>query len=79
MKADFTAHRVIYNENPIDQWCLYNSVVKVDVNGNQQLVKNAHRNLRNDGTSALMCAYYVLLENKENYINYNEEKKQGEK
>ena len=79
MKADFAAHRVIYNENPIDQWCLYNSVVKVDVNGNQQLVKNAHRNLRNDGTSALMCAYYVLIENKENYINYNEEKKQGEK
>ena len=74
MKADFSAHRVIYNENPIDQWCLINSVVKKDVNGNQQLVKNAHRNLRNDGTSALMCAYYALLENKQNYINYNEEK-----
>lgn len=72
LKADFQGHRVVYNNNPIDKWCLYNSREKRDINGNTQLVKETNPTQRIDGTAALLCAYKVLTDKREEYINMNE-------
>lgn len=72
LKADFQGHRVIYNNNPIDKWCLYNSREKRDINGNTQIVKELDRTQRIDGAVALLCAYKVLKDKLGQYINLNE-------
>lgn len=71
LKADFEAHRVIYNDNSIDKWCLYNTQIKQDVNGNIQPVKGTDRTQRIDGSVSLLCAYTVLQNKKDNFINMN--------
>ena len=72
LKAEFMAKNVIYNNNPIDKWCLINTSVKTDVNGNIQPVKSADQTQRIDGTIALLCAYKVLCDKKDIYIGLNE-------
>lgn len=71
LAADFKEHKIIYNNNPIDKWCLYNTSVKTDVNGNIQPVKMADARKRIDGTVALLCGYTVLQNKKDQYINLN--------
>ena len=71
LKADFQAHRVIYDDNPIDKWCLANTQIKTDVNGNIQPVKALDSRNRIDGTVALLCAYTVLRDKMDLYINLN--------
>lgn len=71
LKADFQAHKVIYNNNPVDEWCLYNTQVKADVNGNIQPVKELDTRKRIDGTISLLNAYVVLQDMKDKYINMN--------
>lgn len=72
LKADFQAHNIVYNNNPIDKWCLYNTEVRADINGNIQPVKTDDARRRIDGTAALLCAYKVLQDKKGEYINLNE-------
>ena len=72
LKAEFMAGNIIYNNNPIDKWCLINTSVKTDVNGNIQPVKSADATQRIDGTIALLCAYKVLCDKKDIYIGLNE-------
>ena len=60
LKADFGAHKVVYNNNPIDKMCLINTEVKTDINGNVQPVKGLDARRRIDGTLALIDAYVVL-------------------
>ncbi len=71
LAADFKEHKIVYNNNPIDKWCLANTEVKIDVNGNIQPVKTIDPRRRIDGTAALLCAYKVLQDNKSKYINLN--------
>lgn len=71
--ADFKAHNIVYNNNPIDKWCLINTCTKADINGNVQFVKSLDQRRRIDGSVALVCAYKVLQDNKEQYINLNKE------
>jgi phage terminase large subunit-like protein len=61
MKADLQAGRIIYNDNPIDKWCFFNTGVRTDVNGNIQPIKALKSTDRIDGTMALIDAYVVLL------------------
>lgn len=72
LKAEFQAHRVIYNNNPIDKWCLINTSTKSDINGNIQPVKQQDSRLRIDGTAALLDAYCVLRDYKDKFINLND-------
>ncbi len=72
LAADFKAHNIIYNNNPIDKWCLINTNVKTDINGNIQPIKGLDPRERIDGTMALLCAYTVLLDKKDKYIEMNE-------
>lgn len=73
LAADFKAHKIIYNNNPIDKWCLINTVAKTDINGNIQPAKSNEQRRRIDGTIALLCAYKVLQDNMDTYVNLNEE------
>lgn len=73
MKADLQAKKIIYSGNPIDKWNFANTNTKTDVNGNIQPVKGLDRRQRIDGTVALLCAYKVLHDQKDHYINMNKE------
>ena len=64
LKADLQEHRIIY-DNPIDEWCLLNTDIKSDINGNIQPCKTAARTQRIDGTAALLDAYVVYQNKRE--------------
>lgn len=66
--ADLRAKLIVYNNNPIDKWCLSNTNTDTDKNGNIQPDKSKKR-LRIDGTSALLDAYVVLEQKKNDYLN----------
>ena len=66
--ADLKSKLIIYNNNPIDKWCLSNTNIDTDRNGNIQPDKSKKR-LRIDGTSALLNAYVVLEQKKNDYMN----------
>lgn len=67
MEADFRENRFVYNNNPIDKWCLINTCVKTDINGNIQPVKGIDRTQRIDGAMALIDAYVVLKDKYDEY------------
>lgn len=67
LKADLQANRIVYNDNPIDLWCLLNTEIKSDINGNIQPCKTDVRTKRIDGTAALLDAYVVYSNKKDNY------------
>lgn len=69
LKADLRADRILYNNNPIDAWCLSNTEIKTDINGNIQPVKGVDVRKRIDGTISLLCGYIVLKDNMEDYRN----------
>ena len=60
--ADLDAKKVIYNNNPIDKWCLFNTAVDIDKNDNIQPIKTSVPTRRIDGTAALLDAYVVYSE-----------------
>ena len=64
--ADLQAHKVNYDNNPILKWCLTNTGIQTDRNGNIVTVKNQSPRQLVDGTAALPD-YYVGL-----YEHYNE-------
>lgn len=65
--ADLEAKKVNYNNNPIDKWCLSNTSVDTDKNGNIQPVKSKNQRRRIDGTAALLNAYVVLKDKLSEY------------
>lgn len=67
LKAELADHKIVYNNNPIDKWCLANTAVKTDINGNIQPVKGVDQRRRIDGTMALLDAYVVYLDNLAEY------------
>ena len=71
LAADFKAKRIVYDNNPIMKWCLINTEVKTDVNGNIQPVKGLDSRKRIDGVAALIDAYKVLHDKRDQYINLN--------
>lgn len=67
--ADLEAKRIVYNNNPIDKWCLSNTSVDIDKNLNIQPCKTRNQRQRIDGMAALLDAYVVLQEKKDDYLN----------
>ena len=67
LKADLVANKVIYNNNPIDKWCLQNMEVKTDINNNIQPVKGIDNRKRIDGGVSLIIGYVVLLDKRGEY------------
>jgi len=72
IKADLQAGRILA-DSPIDQWCLINTRIKTDVNGNIQPIKSRDRTQRIDGTIALICGYRALMDHSKEYVNLNKE------
>ena len=69
MGADLESKRIIYGNNPIDKWCLVNTSVSEDVNGNIQPCKSSRPTRRIDGTAALLDAYVVYQDRQADYLN----------
>ena len=69
LEADFKERLIIYDNNPIDKWCLINTNVKTDVNGNIQPIKGIDRTQRIDGTMSLLDAYVVLENKRDEYLS----------
>lgn len=67
LKPEFQAHRIIYNGNPIDKWCFANTYVKADINGNIQPDKGRNMTQRIDGCAALLDAFVVLRDKRDEY------------
>jgi len=67
--ADLESKLVIYNNNPIDKWCLTNTAIDVDKNNNIQPIKTSNQRRRIDGTAALLNAYVVMQDRLQDYLN----------
>lgn len=67
--ADLQAKRVNYNNNPITRWCLSNTGVETDRNGNIVPIKNQQPRQRIDGTASLLDAYVGLNDHYNEFTN----------
>lgn len=65
--ADLEKKLVIYNNNPVDKWCLCNTSVDIDKNDNIQPIKTSNPRKRIDGTASLLDAYVILEEKLNEY------------
>ena len=66
--ADLSSKKIIYNNNPITKWCLTNTSVDIDKNGNIQPIKSNPKQ-RIDGLAAMLNAYVVLDEKYNEYTS----------
>ena len=69
LKNDLADKVIVYNNNPIDKWCLANTSYEEDRNGNIQPHKTSKPTRRIDGTAALLDAYTILQEKQDEYIS----------
>lgn len=67
LEADLKAHMINYNNNSILKWCLTNTSIKIDENGNIRPVKGQNVRQRIDGTVSLLIAYTVLQQKLNDY------------
>lgn len=67
LKNDLGSKMIVYNNNPIDKWCLANTSYEEDKNGNIQPHKTSRATRRIDGTAALLDAYTILQDKQEEY------------
>lgn len=65
---DLSSKLIIYNNNPIDKWCLTNTAYDEDINGNIQPHKTSKPTRRIDGTAALLDAYVVYQDKLQDYM-----------
>lgn len=69
VESDLDAKVINYNNNNLTKMCLANTEIKVDTNANIAPVKGRDVRKRIDGTIALLCAYTVYLDKKNDYLN----------
>lgn len=69
MGSELRAKRINYNNNPIDKWCLANTAVEQDKNGNIQPHKTSRPTRRIDGTAAMLDAFVVYSDKQNDYMN----------
>ena len=67
--ADLEANKINYGNNPITKWCLSNTSVDIDKNDNIQPAKGKQQRKRIDGLAAMLDAYVVLQDKKNDYMN----------
>ena len=69
LAKDFQAGKIIYNNNGLLKWCVCNTCVDEDKNGNIQPIKSRRATQRIDGLAALLDAYTVLQDNLDDYLS----------
>lgn len=67
--AALEVKRIVYNNNPITKWCLSNTAIIQDKNGNQKPSKTSNQRRRIDGLAAMLDAYVIYLEHMPDYLN----------
>ena len=67
--ADLRAKKINYNNNPILKWCLTNTGIQTDRNGNIVPVKAQSPKRRIDGTASLLDAYVGLVDHYNEFKN----------
>ncbi len=67
--ADLKAKKINYNNNPILKWCLTNTGIQTDRNGNIVPIKAQSAKQRIDGTASLLDAYVGLYEHFNEFKN----------
>lgn len=67
--ADLQAKKINYNNNPILKWCLTNTGIQTDRNGNIVPVKSQGAKKRIDGTASLLDAYVGLTDHYNEFRN----------
>lgn len=65
--AKLKAKEVNYNDNPVTKWCLMNTTVKTDTNGNIQPHKGLDRTRRIDGLAAMLDSFVIMSDNRQEY------------
>lgn len=65
---DLAAKKINYNNNPLLKWCITNTGVKTDVNGNIQPIKATSPKYRIDGLASLLDAYVGLIDHYNEYL-----------
>lgn len=66
--ADLQAKKINYNNNPMLKWCLTNTGVETDRNGNIVPIKNQAAKMRIDGMASMLDAYTGLFEHYEEFL-----------
>lgn len=69
VEAELGAKNINYDNNNLMKMCLSNTEIKVDNNANITPVKGRDMRKRIDGTIALLCAYTVYKDKKNDYLN----------
>lgn len=69
MGADLEKKIINYGNNPITKWCLSNTSIDQDKNGNIQPIKVKRGRRRIDGTACLLNSYVVLEDKMSDYQN----------
>lgn len=67
--ADLQSKKVNYNNNPILKWCLSNTGIQTDRNGNIVPIKSQGAKKRIDGTASLLDAYVGLTDHYNEFRN----------
>lgn len=68
MGADLKAKKINYNNHPILKWCLTNTGVETDRNGNIVPIKAQTAKMRIDGTASMLDAYVGLFEHYDEFL-----------
>lgn len=68
MGADLQKKKINYNNHPILKWCLTNTGIETDRNGNIVPIKKQSPKRRIDGTASLLDAYVGLFDNFEQFL-----------
>ncbi|WP_449354399.1 terminase large subunit [Virgibacillus natechei] len=68
MGQDLKAKMINYNNSPILKWCLTNTGIETDRNGNIVPVKNQAAKMRIDGMASMLDAYVGLYDHYEEFL-----------
>lgn len=68
LEADLKAKLINYNNNPLLKWCISNTGVQTDRNGNIVPVKNNNPKYRIDGLASLLDSYVGLCDHYNEYL-----------
>lgn len=69
IRADYARHRIVDNDNPMNQWCRMNVSVVTDRNDNVLPQKGKGPNGRIDGFMAELIAYIALQRHEDEYVS----------
>ena len=68
LESELKAKRIVYDANPILEWCITNVAVDIDKNANIQPIKTENARKRIDGFASLLDAYVIYTEEYESYM-----------